>query len=85
MSNRALILNALSGNRSIVSNLSPARDTALMQALLKSTDAEVNVMDAGTTMRFLTAYFALTNQKKLLTGTDRMKQRPIKLLGTHSG
>lgn len=37
-------------------------------------------MDAGTTMRFLTAYFALTNQKKILTGTDRMKQRPIKLL-----
>jgi 3-phosphoshikimate 1-carboxyvinyltransferase len=80
MSNRALILNALSGNRSIVSNLSSARDTVLMQTLLKSTDPIVDVMDAGTTMRFLTAYFALTNQKKILTGTDRMKQRPIKLL-----
>ena len=80
MSNRALILNALSGNRSIVSNLSSARDTKLMQVLIKSQDQVIDVMDAGTTMRFLTAYFALTNQKKFLTGTDRMKQRPIKLL-----
>jgi 3-phosphoshikimate 1-carboxyvinyltransferase len=80
MSNRALILNALSGNRSTVSNLSSARDTKLMQVLVKSKDQVIDVMDAGTTMRFLTAYFALTNQKKFLTGTDRMKQRPIKLL-----
>lgn len=80
MSNRALILNALSGNRSIVSNLSSARDTVLMQTHLNSADQVVDVMDAGTTMRFLTAYFALTDQKKILTGTDRMKQRPIKLL-----
>ena len=80
MSNRALILNALSGNRSTVSNLSSARDTKLMQALINSNDHVIDVMDAGTTMRFLTAYFAVTNQKKILTGTDRMKQRPIKLL-----
>ncbi len=80
ISNRALILNALSGNRSTVSNLSSARDTKLMQALIKSKDQVIDVMDAGTTMRFLTAYFALTNQKKFLTGTDRMKQRPIKVL-----
>lgn len=80
MSNRALILNALSGNRSTVSNLSTARDTRLMQVLIKSHDQVIDVLDAGTTMRFLTAYFALTNQKKFLTGTDRMKQRPIKLL-----
>jgi len=80
ISNRALILNALSGNRSTVSNLSSARDTKLMLALINNNDHLIDVMDAGTTMRFLTAYFALTNQKKILTGTDRMKQRPIKLL-----
>jgi len=51
-----------------------------MKALISSEDHVIDVMDAGTTMRFLTAYFALTNQKKILTGTDRMKQRPIKLL-----
>lgn len=80
ISNRALILNALTGNRSVVSNLSSARDTKLMTALVSSSAPTIDVMDAGTTMRFLTAYFALTNQKKTLTGTDRMKQRPIKLL-----
>ena len=80
MSNRALILNALTGNRSYVSNLSSARDTKLMQALVNSRDHVIDVMDAGTTMRFLTAYFALTNQKKILTGSDRMKERPIRLL-----
>src|SRR5258708_38467467 len=82
ISNRALILNALTDNRSVVSNLSAARDTKLMQALINSNDQDhsIDVMDAGTTMRFLTAYFSLTNQKKILTGTDRMKQRPVKLL-----
>ena len=82
ISNRALVLNALSGNstRSVLRNLSEARDTRLMQALINSPETTINVLDAGTTMRFLTAYFAITNQHKILTGTDRMKQRPIKLL-----
>ena len=80
ISNRALIINALSGNQSIVSNLSSARDTQLMMRLVNSQDHVIDVMDAGTTMRFLTAYFAITNQHKTLTGTERMKQRPIALL-----
>jgi 3-phosphoshikimate 1-carboxyvinyltransferase len=80
LSNRALILNALTGNRSVVSNLSSARDTKLMMALVGSEAKTIDVMDAGTTMRFLTAYFALTNKNKIMTGTDRMKQRPIQLL-----
>ncbi len=80
LSNRALIINALMGNRGTLENLSVARDTELMQSLLATPDHVINVMDAGTTMRFLTAYFALTGQSKLLTGTDRMKERPINLL-----
>jgi len=80
VSNRALILNALSGNQSVVSNLSSARDTQLMQRLINSHDSTIDVMDAGTTMRFLTAYFGITGKKKVLTGTPRMKQRPIGLL-----
>ena len=80
LSNRALILNALSGNQSVVSNLSSARDTQLMQKLIDSPDHVIDVMDAGTTMRFLTAYFAITGKTKIMTGTDRMKQRPIALL-----
>lgn len=51
-----------------------------MQKLVGSTDSTIDVMDAGTTMRFLTAYFAVTNQKKVMTGTARMKERPIGLL-----
>ncbi len=80
ISNRALILNALSGNQSIVSNLSSARDTQLMMRLVNSKDHVIDVMDAGTTMRFLTAFFSITGQHKILTGTERMKQRPIALL-----
>jgi 3-phosphoshikimate 1-carboxyvinyltransferase len=80
LSNRALILNALSGNQSVVSNLSSARDTQLMQKLINSPDHVIDVMDAGTTMRFLTAYFSVTGRAKIMTGTDRMKQRPIALL-----
>ncbi|MBS1488303.1 MAG: 3-phosphoshikimate 1-carboxyvinyltransferase [Bacteroidetes bacterium] len=80
ISNRALILQALGGNQANVSNLSAARDTKLMKALIGSSDKMIDVLDAGTTMRFLTAYFAITNQQKILTGTSRMKQRPIGLL-----
>jgi 3-phosphoshikimate 1-carboxyvinyltransferase len=80
ISNRALLLQAMSGNQSTVSNLSVARDTQLMKKLVGSTEKTIDVMDAGTTMRFLTAYFALTGKNKILTGTDRMKERPIGLL-----
>lgn len=80
ISNRALIINALSGNRSVVSNLASARDTQLMKNLLTSKDQTLDAMDAGTTMRFLTAYLAVTDQPKTLTGTARMKERPIGLL-----
>jgi 3-phosphoshikimate 1-carboxyvinyltransferase len=77
VSNRALVLNALAGNQSQLNNLSEARDTVLMRNLINSNDKIIDVMDAGTTMRFLTAYFAVSNQNKILTGTARMKERPI--------
>lgn len=80
ISNRALILDALSGNQSIISNLATARDTVLMKSLLASPKKTIDAMDAGTTMRFLTAYFSLMGQNKVLTGTRRMKERPIGLL-----
>ena len=80
ISNRALILRALSGNQSDINNLSTARDTQLMQALINSPAKVIDVMDAGTTMRFLTAYFSLTGKNKVITGSARMKERPIGLL-----
>lgn len=79
-SNRALIINALSGNISELHNLSNARDTDTMQRLLGSDEETLDVLDAGTTMRFLTAYSAVGPKKRILTGTPRMQQRPIKLL-----
>ncbi|KAB7733130.1 3-phosphoshikimate 1-carboxyvinyltransferase [Rudanella paleaurantiibacter] len=79
-SNRALIINALTQFKGEVQNLATARDTQTMIRLLASTDEVADVLDAGTTMRFLTAYFAATGQQKTLTGTPRMCERPIGLL-----
>ena len=79
-SNRALIISALSGPDSQLLNLSSARDTDTMQRLIQSNESELDVLDAGTTMRFLTSYLAVTNQVKTLTGTPRMQKRPIKVL-----
>lgn len=51
-----------------------------MLKLINSKDVNIDVEDAGTTMRFLTAYFSVTSQHKILTGTERMKERPIGIL-----
>lgn len=80
ISNRALIIKALAGHDAILHNLSDANDTQLMLRLVGSEDKEIDVEDAGTTMRFLTAYFAITGRNKVLTGTERMQERPIALL-----
>ena len=80
ISNRALIINALAGGKSALDNLSDANDTQLMLRLVNAEDKVIDVEDAGTTMRFLTAYFSVTNRQKILTGTARMKERPIGIL-----
>lgn len=80
-SNRAIIINALSGNRSKLINLSNARDTQTMLRLIDSEADVLDVLDAGTTMRFLTAYTAVSQKAKILTGSARMQERPIKILG----
>ena len=81
-SNRLLILQALSKGKIKVdeSGLSDARDTRLLQAALASDDMEINVEDAGTAMRFLTAYYCANGQHKILTGSERMQERPIGIL-----
>lgn len=80
VSNRALLIDALTNFRCNLLHLSSARDTKLMYELIRSTDTVIDVKDAGTTMRFLTAYFSVTGQHRVLTGTERMKERPIRLL-----
>ncbi|GAB5531208.1 MAG: 3-phosphoshikimate 1-carboxyvinyltransferase [Roseivirga sp.] len=79
-SNRALVIQALSANPIELHNLSDARDTQTMMRLLKSEEETWDVLDAGTTMRFLCAFAAVGTQKRTLTGTKRMQQRPIKIL-----
>ncbi|WP_020532927.1 3-phosphoshikimate 1-carboxyvinyltransferase [Flexithrix dorotheae] len=78
--NRALIIQALSENNIELSNISEARDCQTMIRLLKSEEKTLDVLDAGTTMRFLTAFCTITNRPTILTGTPRMQERPIKIL-----
>lgn len=80
IANRSLIIDALAGGSSDIANLSEARDTQTMIRLLNSDSNTLDVLDAGTTMRFLTAFLSVTNHQKLLTGTPRMCERPIKIL-----
>lgn len=79
-SNRVLIINALTRGKNSLSNLAEARDTQTMIRLLQEDPEVYDVLDAGTTMRFLTAYTALNNKNKTLTGTPRMCERPIGIL-----
>ncbi len=79
-SNRVLIIDALTGGKCTLDNLSNARDTQTMIRLLSSKEYVLDVIDAGTTMRFLTAFCAVSGREAEMTGTDRMCERPIKLL-----
>jgi len=79
-SNRLLLLQALYPELSI-ENLSNSDDSVLMQKALRSDAPTVDIHHAGTAMRFLTAYFASReNREVLLTGSSRMKERPIGIL-----
>ena len=79
-SNRLLLLQALYSEIKI-ENLSNSDDSVLMQKALASSEAIVDIHHAGTAMRFLTAYFAAKENKTLvLTGSKRMKERPISIL-----
>lgn len=84
--NRALIISALSKGVVAVENMSNAADTVTLNRILTELSLEsphqqtVDVGPAGTAMRFLTAFLASTKGKFLLTGSERMKQRPIGIL-----
>lgn len=80
ISNRALILNALAYSPFEIENLSDCDDTRVMVEALDSNNNHFNIGAAGTAMRFLTAFLAKTVGEWVITGSERMKQRPIKLL-----
>ncbi len=80
ISNRALILNALSNSPYQVENLSNCDDTQVTIAAFQPNTHHIDIHAAGTAMRFLTAYFSGQEGERTITGTARMQQRPIRLL-----
>lgn len=80
ISNRALILNALSYSPYEIKNLSDCDDTEVMVAALNSNDTHFDIKAAGTAMRFLTAFLSKIVGEWTITGTERMRNRPIRLL-----
>lgn len=80
ISNRALILHALSQGKYQPENLSDCNDTQAMLKALEEKSAYIDIHASGTAMRFLTAYLSLKPGIWEITGTERMQQRPIKIL-----
>lgn len=79
-SNRLLLLQALYPEFKL-ENVSNSDDSNLMTNALSSQSEVVDIHHAGTAMRFLTAYFSIQEGREtLLTGSKRMKERPIKIL-----
>ena len=80
ISNRALIIHALSGGKIIPQNLSDCDDTEVIINALNNMPDVIDIKAAGTAMRFMTAYLSVTPGEHTLTGTERMKHRPIGVL-----
>ena len=81
ITNRLLLLNSLFDNSLSLQNLSKSQDSHVMQEALKSKEELIDIHHAGTAMRFLTAFFSIQEGRKtILTGSHRMKERPIKIL-----
>ncbi len=80
ISNRVLLIQALCDDKCNITNLSDSDDTVTMQKLIDSKDEILDAHHAGTTFRFMTAYLSTKPGTQILTGSDRMKERPIKVL-----
>jgi 3-phosphoshikimate 1-carboxyvinyltransferase len=79
-SNRLLILRAFTSYFDI-KNISDSDDTNVMISAINSNQEEIDIGHAGTAMRFLTSYFSsINNSSVILTGSKRMKERPISIL-----
>lgn len=80
ISNRALIIYALSGGHIMPQNLSDCDDTEVIINAIRHMPEVIDIKAAGTAMRFMTAYLSVMRGTHTLTGTERMKKRPIKIL-----
>jgi len=80
ISNRLLLMRAVAGFADVeIHNLSNAKDTVILEAILGNlkSNNQIDAHDAGTVMRFLTAYLSCIEGEWIVTGTERMQQRPI--------
>ena len=80
ISNRALILHALGKGSVVPDNLSDCDDTKVIINALKTMPPVIDIKAAGTAMRFMTAYLSVTPGEHVITGTERMQNRPIRVL-----
>jgi len=80
ISNRILIINSLSYSPYAIGNLSDSDDTKVLEAVLNGNTNHFDIGHAGTAMRFLTAFLSKIVGEWTLTGSERMKQRPIGIL-----
>ena len=80
ISNRALIIYALSGGKNLPENLSDCDDTEVIIDALRYMPQEINIKAAGTAMRFMTAYLSVMRGSHVITGSERMQHRPIAIL-----
>lgn len=78
--NRALVIRALSGGACPLANLSDCDDTRVIAAALTEMPETIDIGAAGTAMRFLTAYLSVIPGTHVLTGSERMRHRPIGIL-----
>lgn len=80
ISNRAIVINALSHSGVVPQNLSDCDDTEVMRLALQNMPEVIDIGAAGTAMRFLTAYLSVTPGTHVITGSERMRHRPIAVL-----
>lgn len=80
ISNRALIIHALAGGSELPENLSDCDDTEVIVSAMRDMPEVIDIKAAGTAMRFMTAYLATQPGCRVITGTERMKHRPIGVL-----
>ena len=80
ISNRALIIHALSGGRMLPQNLSDCDDTNVIIEAMRYMPETIDIKAAGTAMRFMTAYLSVMRGTHVITGTERMRHRPIGVL-----
>ncbi|OYT17150.1 MAG: 3-phosphoshikimate 1-carboxyvinyltransferase [Bacteroidetes bacterium 4572_77] len=88
-SNRLLVIDALLGSEDLqIENLSPSNDTKVLKRALESLlrlrgsniSVTLDMEDSGTAMRFITSFASAINVKSLITGSERMKERPLSIL-----